>query len=259
MAPLLDFSESKVRAPDDSTLRRWDQLSRPKLLYFEQYNIIIGQHNERPKFTDLPMEIQFNVMTEMDGEDLERLVIALDKWLPRIVQYVEDIPRNTPKGKIQSVALDILEENYSLMNIVHISLFKDLNVDSLLKQPNSINHITISGIEMNVYNPDEQQQKLANLLNHSTTQTKITIIDCNSVSLQYIDVMPSRLKLMNIKTLKIDRCTLKTGTWLEIHAVENLYQVDCNKDFIQRMNFTKGAPWEVFLLQDQTMEYLIGE
>jgi hypothetical protein len=141
------------------------------------------------------MEIQFNVMTKMDGEDLERFVITLDKRLPRIVQYVEDIPRNTPKGKIQSVAPDILEENYSLINIVHISSFKDLNVDSLLKQlSNSINHIRISEIEMNVYNPDEQQQELANLLNHSTTQTKITIIDCNSVSLQYIDVASSSIQ-----------------------------------------------------------------
>jgi hypothetical protein len=61
--------------------------------------------SEIPKFRDLPMEIQIKVMAKMDGEDLERFVIALDKQLPKIVQYVEDIPSNTPKVRYNQLLL----------------------------------------------------------------------------------------------------------------------------------------------------------
>jgi hypothetical protein len=71
-------------------------------------------------------------------------------------------------------------------------------------------------------------------------------------------MLSSRLKLMNIEKLKIDRCTLKSGTSFEIHAVENLYQVDSDKDFIQRMNVVR-VYYARSSYRIKTTAYLIGE
>jgi hypothetical protein len=94
--------------------------------------------------------------------------MALDKQLPKVVQYIKYIPRNPPEGDIQMDTPNILEEYHSLIKAVQISSLKDLNNNILLKRVwKPINHITIMilRIEMTADKPHEQQKNLNDPLN----------------------------------------------------------------------------------------------
>jgi hypothetical protein len=95
-----------------------EQLSALRILHHERLNVIL-------RVTDLPMEIQINVMSHMDGESLERLIKVLDVELPNVVQHISDDPdmNNIRGGRIETVEMDELQNHYSPINPIYISLY----------------------------------------------------------------------------------------------------------------------------------------
>jgi hypothetical protein len=228
----------------DSKLQYLEQLSAPRLLYHETYNIIVGPPSTRPKFTDLPKEIQIEVMTHMNGEELQNLVRLLDMKLPKVVQYVVDTDIPKSKCQIETIQIDKLKSHYSRINLVHISSFMDLDVEAALQGLSmSINHIVISGLNVNISQEHgEQRERLTRFLNGSSMRTTITIADCEIVALENLIVDASRLKFRNIKHLELIFCSLDLGSSLETCSVDKLILRSCTKDLTGILNFTWGRP-----------------
>jgi hypothetical protein len=210
-----------------------------------------------PKFTDLPMEIQINVMSHMDGESLETLIKIMDIDLPGVVQYVVDSPTSIKPGRIQMInKLDQLKENHSMINLVYILSFSSLCVDETLDLfSTSINHVVISGLK--IVSGDQHQdlkQKLTRFLNNVSLRTMVTISSCIEVIVQDVSIDPSRLTFKHLEVLELENCTfVKRGTtFLELQSVNRLFLVDCTRDLLEMINFTWGRPKFIGLRQMRT-------
>jgi hypothetical protein len=197
----------------------------------------------------LPTELIIEIMTLLDRVGLESFSGLLHITLAGVVQYScspNMISPREPKG-MRSMSVFDLRQTRSLINIVDIVGMELLN-DTLISEMSkglskSINHITISQIEMSPFHYElieSKRNRIFTLINSLPDSSQIVIRDSEFVGLNDGNIDLGRISFKNIEYLKIQRCNFKGGTELAIANVGDLELMDYSNEKIDSIDLEGG-------------------
>jgi hypothetical protein len=197
----------------------------------------------------LPTELIIEIMTHLDRVGLESFSELVHIPLTGVVQYAYGpnvISPREPKG-MRSMSLSDLSDSRSIINIVDIvgmELLNDTLISEMCKAlSESINHITISQIEMSPFHYEfinGKRNRVFTLINSLPDTSKIVIRDSEFVGLNDGNIDLGRISFRNIEYLKIQRCGFKGGKDLQIEKIGDLELMDYADEMIDDIDLEGG-------------------
>jgi hypothetical protein len=145
------------------------------------------------------------------------------------------------------MSLSDLDQNRSMINIVDIvgmELLNDTVISEMCKAlSKSINHITISQVEMSPFNHkfmDGKRNKIFRLINSLPDSSHIVIGDSEFAGLNDGDIDLGHISFKNIKLLKRPRCSFRGRTELEIENIGRQRLMDFPNVMIENIDLAGG-------------------
>jgi hypothetical protein len=197
----------------------------------------------------LPTELIIEIMTHLDRVGLESLPELLHIPLAGVVQYASGQNVVSPRERkgMRSMSLSDLSDNRSIINIVDIVGMELLNntlISEMCKAlSKSINHITISQIEMSPFHNEfinGRKNRIFTLINSLPVSTQIVIRDSEFVGLNDGNIDLGRISFKSVVSLELQRCVFKGGTKLEIENVGELVLMEYSNEMIDSIDLEGG-------------------